>query len=317
MKKNDKFRIAVLGIGGVGGYFGGKLAARFADSAEREVIFIARGDNAKVISRNGLKIITPEGEEIAKPKIVTDDPRQIGVADIFLICTKAYDLAESINKYRASIGEGTVILPLLNGVDHAAKIKEIVPAAEVWNGCVFIVSRRIAPGVVKVDSDIRLFQFGSPDGTPEKLENFEKILQEAGIDAELSADIDRTVWEKFIFISSLATLTSYLDTKIGGINASEENRRVLAALVAEVTALAAAKKINVADNIAETTLRRIKSAPGDSTSSMHSDFMKKGETELETLTGYVVREAKRFDLPVPVYEKLYRELRQRNQAAMP
>lgn len=313
MTENDKFRIAVLGIGGVGGYFGGRLAARFAGSDAVEVFFIARGENEKAIKANGLKIVTPEGEELANPKAVTNDAKEIGAVDVFLIGTKAYDLEESIVGFKDCIGGNTAVLPLLNGVDHAGKVKEIAPRAEVWNGCVYIVSRLASPGVVRVDSAIRLLQFGSPSGgARQKLERFEILLKEAGINAELAADIDKSVWEKFIFISSLATLTSFLDTNIGGVNASDENQKILAELVGEVTALARAKKINVAENITEMTLNRIKFAPADSTSSMHSDFLKKGRTELETLTGYVVREAKSLNLPVPVYEKLYAELRKRN-----
>jgi 2-dehydropantoate 2-reductase len=311
MAENDKFKIAVLGIGGVGGYFGGRLAARFNGSGAVEVFFIARGENEKAIKSNGLKIVTREGEQLARPATVTNEAREIGAVDVLLICTKAYDLEESIVKFRDCIGENTAILPLLNGVDNAEKIRKIVPRADVWNGCAFIVARLNSPGVVKVDSEIRLLQFGSSESAREKLEGFEKLLKVAEINAELSGDIDRTVWEKFIFISSLATLTSYLDTNIGGINASDENRKLLAELIAEVTALAAAKNINVAESIAETTLNRIKSAPAESTSSMHSDFMKKGRTELETLTGYVVRESNRLNLPVPVYERLYAELRNR------
>lgn len=309
---NEKFRIAILGIGGVGGYFGGKLAAHFADSEEIEIIFIARGENAKTIHLKGLQIVTNSESFQAKPHLVSNEADEIGIVDLFLVCTKAYSLEESIIKFRECLGEKTVILPLLNGVNHAETIKKIVPNVEVWNGCAFIVSRLIEAGVVKIESEIKLLQFGSFDGTKEKLEKFEHLLQSAGIDAELSADIDKTVWEKFIFISSLATLTSYLDTNVGGVNSSIENQNLLTQLIEEVTSLAKAKKINVAENIAEFTLNRIKGAPAESTSSMHSDFMKKGQTELETLTGYVVREGKMLNVATPLYERLYGELKQRN-----
>lgn len=308
----EKFRIAILGIGGVGGYFGGKLAVHFADSEDVEIIFIARGENEKAIKKNGLKVIANPEEFIAKPHLVTNEANEIGKIDVFLICTKAFDLEESINNFKNIIGERTAILPLLNGVNHAETIKSILPDAEVWNGCVFIASRLAEPGVVKVDSEIRLLQFGGFDGAKEKLEKFEKLLKSAGIDVELSADIDKTIWDKFIFISSLATLTSYLDTNFGGINGSPENQKLLFELIKEVTTLARAKKINVAEDIEETTLNRIKLAPPDSTSSMHSDFKKKGKTELETLTGYVVRESKSLNLATPVYERLYEELRKRD-----
>lgn len=311
MKDNSKFKIAVLGIGGIGGYFGGKLAAHFADSESVEIIFIARGENEKAIKNNGLKVITTQEEFIAKPKLVTNEADEIGEVDVFLICTKSYSLEESINKFKTCIGEQMAVLPLLNGVDNADKIREILSETEVWDGCVFISSRLIEPGIVKVESEIKLLQFGSSEKTNPKMEKFAQLLKEAKIHVELSEDIDKKIWEKFIFISSLATLTSFLDTNAGGINSSAENQKLLSDLIEEVTNLAGAKKINVDENIAQIAFDRIKAMPAELTSSMHSDFMKGGKTELETLTGYVVREAKSLNLSTPVYEKLYNELEKR------
>lgn len=307
---SEKFRIALLGIGGVGGYFGGKLAEHFAGSNEIEIIFIARGENAKVIKENGLKVITPESEQNVKPHLVSDEASEIGKVDLFILCTKAYDLTESIEKYRDCIGEETAILPLLNGVNHAETVRQILPNAEVWNGCVFIVARLIEKGVVKVDSEIRLLQFGGV-GNKAKLEKVENIFRSAGIQTELVNDIDKTIWGKFIFISSLATLTSHSDKTIGEILSSNENESLLFELIKEVAKLAQAKKVNVAKNIEELTLEKIRKAPRGATSSMHADFAKGGKTELETLTGYVVKEAEKMNLSVPTYEKLYQELKQR------
>lgn len=306
----DKFRIAILGIGGVGGYFGGKLAAYFADSKTVEVIFIIRGENAKAIKNNGLKVITTNSQLIAKPNLVSNEPAEIGLVDIFLICTKAYDLEASIIKFKDCIGENTAILPLLNGVDNYERILKFAPNAEIWKGCAYIASRLIEPGIVKVDSEVKLLQFGGNGGN-EKLKLFEKLLKSAEINVELKDDIDKTIWEKFIFISSLATLTSYLDTNAGGINSSAENQKLLSDLIAEVTRFAKAKKINVDENIEKTTFDRIKGMPSDITSSMHSDFMRKGNTELETLTGFVVKDSKLMGLATPNYEKLYEELLKR------
>ncbi len=308
---NKKFRIAILGIGGVGGYFGGKLAAYFANSKTVEIIFIARGENAKAIKENGLKVITTHSQLIAKPHLVSNEANEIGAVDVFLICTKAYDLDGSIVKFEDCIAEQTAILPLLNGVDNSERIKHIVQNAEVWQGCAYIASRLIEPGIIKVDSEIKLLQFGSSGGNKEKLKLFEKLLKSAEIDVELKNDIDKTIWEKFIFISSLATLTSFLDTNAGGINASGENLKLLSDLITEVTNLAKVKKNNVDDNISQITFERIKGMNGEITSSMHSDFQKKGKTELESLTGFVVKESESLGLAAPNYQSLYTELKKR------
>jgi 2-dehydropantoate 2-reductase len=309
---SEKFRIAILGIGGVGGYFGGKLAEYFADSNEVEIIFIARGESAKAIAQNGLKIITPENETIVRPHAISENPSEIGKIDLFILCTKAYDLAESIEKYRDCITEKMAILPLLNGVNHSETVQQILPNAEVWKGCCFIVARLVEKGIVKVDSEIRLLQFGSKSAEKSKLEKVENILKFAGIQTEFSDEIEKTIWEKFIFISSLATLTSALDKTKGEILSSNENRQTLIDLIAEVSNLARAKKVNVAENIEELTLEKIQKAPQNATSSMHADFAKKGRTELETLTGYVVNESKLSGSLTPTYQRLYAELLNRN-----
>lgn len=311
MKEKTKFRIAVLGIGGIGGYFGGKLAEYYSDSEDVEIIFIARGENEKAIKHNGLHVITTQEDFTAEPHLVTNEAKEIGEVDLFLICTKAYGLAESINKFSSCITEKTAVLPLLNGVNNSEIIKELVPFAEVWKGCAYISSRLNEPGVVKVESEIKQIQFGGFEGINQKLQSAEQIFKSAGVDIKLKEDIDKSIWEKFIFISSLATLTSFLDTNAGGINRSAENQKLLSDLIEEVTNLAKAKNINVDEDIAQKTFDRIKGMPTDLTSSMHSDFMKGGETELETLTGYVVREAKSLNLAVPVYERLYNELKNR------
>lgn len=303
------FRIAILGIGGVGGYLGGKLAARNAGSGDTEIVFAARGENAKAIEANGLTISTADGESNSRPSLVTDDPQKIGEVDLLVIATKAFDLEESVTRYSKLIGPRTSILPLLNGVDHADRIGAIYPDADVWNGCVFIVARLQRPGVVRVDSEIRLYQFGGVGSDREKLKRFESILRSAGVDSQLSVDIEKTVWEKFIFISPVATLTSAFDSNIGGLLETDEKRSVLESMIAEVAAVARAKRINVGPDIETATLEKIKKAPPGSTSSMHSDFKKGGRTELETLTGYVVTEAAKLGVAVPMYEKFYGELR--------
>ena len=305
------FKIGFLGVGGVGGYFGGRIAERFAGSEEVETVFIARGANADAIRDQGLRIVASEGETLLHPNLVTDDPDAIGEVDLLIVATKAYDLEDSIRKYAPLIGPRTSILPLLNGVDHADTIAGVFPDADDWNGCVFIVARLESPGVVRVENDIRLFHFGSRSGSREKLEKFFRILTDSGIAATLSDDIDRTVWEKFIFISPMATMTSALDVTIGEMR--DAHRDELKAMIGEVAAVARAKGINIPDDVEAVTLEKIGKAPPASTSSMHSDFKKGGRTELETLTGFVVREARKLGVAAPKYEKYYGTMRSGRQ----
>lgn len=312
MDDKSKFRIAVVGIGGVGGYIGGKLAARFDDSEDIEIILIARGENEKAIRADGLKLITTQGEQIVKPKLAT--ATEIGDADLLLLCTKEYDLEETVSALKKSIGERTAILPLLNGVDTAERIARILPSTEIWQGCIYILTRLIAPGVVRESGGICLIYFGNGKEENEKLQFVETLFRQAGIDANLSGDIDAKMWEKFVFISGLAAATSYLNATIGEILGNQEYQNLLDKLLTEIKQLARAKNIDISESAIQQRLDKLGGLPTDATSSMHTDFSSGKRAELESLVGYVVREAKQLNVPTPVYDKIYGELKKKQIA---
>lgn len=306
MNGKAKFKIAVVGIGGVGGCVGGRLAARFENSDEVEIGLIARGENEKAIKANGLKLITPEGEQLVRPNLMTIS--EIGDADLVLLCTKEYDLEETVSSFKNFIGEKTAILPLLNGVDAAERIAKILPETEIWQGCIYIVSRLTAPGVVEKTANVCLINFGSERGKNEKLKRLENIFREAGIEANLVGDVTASIWEKFVFLSGIATATSYLDTTLVGLVNDAENKKLLDVLVGENKRLAAAKNIEVSETGIQQKLEALKDLPPDATTSMHRDYAQGGKAEIESLVGYVIREARKLNVSVPTYELLYAEL---------
>lgn len=299
-------KIAIIGIGGVGGFVGGKLAARFADSETPEIVLVARGENEKAIRENGLKIISTKGEEIVRPKLSSIE--NISNSDLIILCTKEYDLENTISSFKNFIGEKTSVLPLLNGVDITGRIRKVLPETDVWEGCIYIVSRLSAPGVIHETGNVCLVYFGGENSPSDKQKRTEEIFREAGIAAEATAEIEVKTWEKFVFISSLAAATSYLNASIGGVLADENHKKLLADLVAEIKQVAKAKRINFSDEAIEQKFDKLSSLPFEATSSMHTDFSKGNRAEIESLVGYVVREAKKLDVTVPVYEKIYDEL---------
>ncbi|WP_347157308.1 ketopantoate reductase family protein [Pontibacter chitinilyticus] len=313
-KQKETFRILVLGIGGVGGYFGGKLAARYAGDAAVEVGFFARGAHAARIAEGGLQLQTTQGDLVAHPAYVTYDPTALQPVDLLICCVKSYDLEESLQRVQPAIGKSTIILPLLNGVDAPARIAQLFPEAQIWEGCVYVVARLAAPGVVKESGGIGRLYFGAADAAEAKLRQVEHIFQAADFQAEIALDIQQTIWTKFLFISAVATATSYLDTSMGAIVAQPEQKQLLQALLEELQAVARAKGILLPNDLLPTMLSRMASLPYEATSSMHSDFQKGGKTELESLTGYVVREGQRLQVPVPTYARLYAALQQQSQA---
>jgi 2-dehydropantoate 2-reductase len=303
----SKFRIAVVGIGGVGGYIGGRLATRFAESDSVEVVLAARGANAQAIRAEGLKLVTTAGEQIVRPKLAAVG--ELGEPDLIILSTKEYDLEETVASLKESIGERTSILPLLNGVDTKERIARMLPAADVWQGCIYIISRLAAPGVIEETGGVCRIYFGNGSAATEKPRVVETLLREAGIDhAHFSDEIEARIWEKYVFISPLAAATSYLNLKIRALFGDPEHKKLFDELLAEIKQLARAKNIGLSEDTVRESVGKLNHVPFEATSSMHSDFSRGNRAELQSLVGYVVREARALHVPTPVYDKVYGEL---------
>ena len=313
MKLQDKFKIAISGIGGVGGYIGGLLAKKFKDSQEVEIYFISRGENLQAIRHHGLKLMTALREFIVYPKLTTSDPSLIGPVDLLICCTKSYDLEENIRHCSPCIDPDTILLPLLNGVDSRETIAKQYPSNPICDGCIYIVTQLIEPGVVKQSGSICKVYFACNNNTDDRLKKISDLFTSAGINATLAEDIQHEVWEKFIFISAMATLTSYLDCSIGTILADPAKAELVHSLLSEIKMVAENKKISFPFDIVQHSLERMKKVPKETSSSMHLDFQRRKRTEIESLTGYIVRAGKEFSLAVPTYEMMYTFLKNKSQ----
>jgi 2-dehydropantoate 2-reductase len=314
VQNTQRLNIATLGTGAVGGFFGGLLAEKYAGSDIAKIIFITRAATEKIIRKNGLKLISGNDERIVFPDLATSDPENIGNIDLLICCVKSYDLEESLLPLRRCINKDTVILPLLNGVDARQRILKIFPEIEVWDGCVYIVSRLKEPGIVKESGGGHSFYFGSSSAaaSKEKLNEYLRIFKNAGINATLSENIEHTIWEKFLFISSLASLTSYLDKPLGAILEDPEHLEILKGLMQELIEVARAKGIYFPEDVIENRIAKMRTFPYETTSSMHSDFQKGGKTEYRSLTEYVVRTGKELKIKTPLYSMILERLLKKN-----
>ncbi len=305
---NKKTRIIVVGIGGVGGYFGGLLAKEYSNSTEVEIIFIARGEHLKKIKSDGLKIIKGDTEFTVHPFLATDNFAEAGPADYIIICTKNYDLEETIEQLKPCLQNDTIIIPLLNGVDSGQRIKAILPDVTVSEGCAYIVSHIKSPGVIENLGNMQKIFFGLDNTSDERFLMLEKIMQKAGIDATFSKEISTIVWTKFIFISAIASATSYYDKTVGEV--AEKHEDVLFNLIEEVKQIALTKNIPIDKDITAKVLHRLKNVPFNNTTSMQRDFKSnKPHTELESLTNYVIKTGQALNIPTPTYQKLFEELK--------
>lgn len=301
-------RIGILGLGGVGGYFGGLLAKAYSKSNEIEIIFIARGETQKVVSQSGLKIITDENESFVFPSIVSNDPKIIGKLDYLICATKTYDIEESLLSLKKCITKNTIILPLYNGVDAPDRICDLFPENEVLQGCVYIVSMIDSPGVIKKIGPYEKLFFGSQTASISKLKALQSIFVKASIESYLVDNIEETVWEKFIFISALATATSYLNQNIGEIIENQKSRAIYLELLNEITMIAAVKGLKLPEDIIFQTIMKLEKSPKEATSSMHRDFSAGRKNELSSLTQFVVNEGLKYEIETPTYQKVVDKL---------
>jgi 2-dehydropantoate 2-reductase len=303
-----KTRIGILGMGGVGGYFGGLLAKAYANSETIEIIFIARGITQKEIATHGLKILSDDAPQIVFPAIVSDQPDVIGKLDYLLCATKTYDLESSLLSIAKSITKNTIFLPLYNGVDAPERIATLFPDNEVLQGCVYIVSMIVSPGVIKKIGPYEKLYFGSDSAAVGKLKNLQTIFKNASIESYLVPNIEDVVWEKFVFISALASATSYLNQNIGEIISSSSSREVYVALLNEITMIAAVKGLNLPNDIIMQTILKLEKTPQDATSSMHRDVMAGRSFELASLTQFVVNEGLKYEIETPTYKMIFDKL---------
>jgi 2-dehydropantoate 2-reductase len=302
-------RIAVLGIGGIGGYYGGKLALAYAGSGRHEIIFIARGDHLSAIRKTGLRLITPGGEYNTVPTVATDDPKEAGLLDLVLFCVKSYGLDDAARMIAGSVHKGSVILPLLNGVNIAERLKTFLPECAVLNGCVYIGASIEGPGVVQHKGGTGQLIFG-PDRNEdvEKFRDIETLLKEAGIPAELTKDVAVPVWTKYIFIDPLAGVTALLGKSFGAILENEGDREMLAGLMKEVENVARAKGVNFPEDIVKVSLQKAAGFPYATKTSFQLDYEKGRQTELDIFAGYIVKAGKELGIATPIHEKIYGDL---------
>ncbi|HZD26509.1 MAG TPA: 2-dehydropantoate 2-reductase, partial [Alphaproteobacteria bacterium] len=195
-------KIAVMGAGGIGGYYGGRLAA-----AGEDVAFIARGAHLQAMQRDGLKIISPLGDAHIQPVTASDDPAGIGPVDIVMFCVKLYDVEQAAELCRPLVGPDTAVISFLNGIDSEDRMKPILGAGHVVGGVAHIPSNIREPGVIEHKARLAALQFGEDDGAESpRLKAFLAVCRNAGIDARIAPDIRAAIWNKFVMLASFAAV---------------------------------------------------------------------------------------------------------------
>ena len=285
-------RIVILGSGGVGGYFGGRLAAAGSD-----VTFVARGAHLAALRRNGLKITSPRGN-LHIPEIKTAETiRDIETADLVLVGVKLWD-TESVAASLKPIAErGAAIISFQNGVQKDDVLRNYVPADAVMGGVCYIAAAISEPGVIGHTGTMQRLVFGEYGGRKSgRGQAFLAACQTAGIDAELSDAIEQLIWEKFVFLVGLSGMTSKFGTPIGPIRENREKRAMLLEIMREVVAVGLAKGVPLRPDFAEDCLAFCDTTM---TSSMQVDLDRGNRLELPWLSGAVVDLGAQLGVPTP------------------
>jgi 2-dehydropantoate 2-reductase len=299
-------RIAAMAAGAVGGYFG----ARMAD-AGHDVFFIARGAHLAAIKNSGLKIESVHGDlHLPKPN-VTDDPAKVGPVDIVLFAVKLWDTEQAAEAARPLMAPDSRLITFQNGVDSLDRVSAVLGADRTVGGATYIATTIAAPGVVKHSSQFARMVVGRPDKKPDaKLQAFVDAAKAAKLDISLSSDIERELWQKFIFLTAMAGSTASLRSAIGPIRADPELRAFFRALMEEAFAVGKAKGVALDHAYIDERMAFVmdKVEPGMKASMAH-DLERGNRLELDWLAGKVRALGRQYGIATPASDTVYTVLK--------
>jgi 2-dehydropantoate 2-reductase len=289
-------KIAVMGSGGVGGYFGARLAMGGTD-----VHFVARGAHLAAMREHGVAV---EGgpEPIRVPKVkASENPAEIGAVDLVIFAVKLWDTEDALKLIRPMVGPATTIVSFQNGVLKDEYLTAAYDPKQVMGGVSYVATTIDRPGVIRQTGTMQRLVFGEFDGkSSPRAEAFLAACQAGGINAEISPDIRRAIWEKFVFLSALAGATTTMRKTLGPIRDNPQTRAFLLDLMREVVAVARAEGVNLPADYAEQRFALAESLPVDMTSSMHHDLERGGRLEVPWLAGAVVAIGNKHGVPTPL-----------------
>ncbi len=297
-------RFAIYGAGAVGGYFGGRLA-----QAGEDVTFIARGKHLQALLKEGLRVDSINGDFVVSPVTATDDPAKIGSVDVVMVGVKTWQVPGAAEAIRPLIGEGTLVLPLQNGVEAPARLAEILGRGHVCGGLAKIFSFIAGPGHIRHSGVDPYIAFGELDNQlSARVENLLRAFKRSGIKAEIAPDITAALWAKFLFVASWGGIGAITRAPIGVIRSVAQTRGMLERSMQEIYAVARALKINLEPGTVSASMAFVDTLPPGGTTSMQRDIAENRPSEIDSWSGAVVRLGREAGVSVPIHEFVYNSL---------
>jgi 2-dehydropantoate 2-reductase len=297
-------RVAIFGAGGVGGYYGGRLAQTGAD-----VTFIARGEHLRAIQRDGLRVYSIAGDFHVKPAHATDDAGTIGTVDVVIVALKTWQLAVAMPACARLLGPSTLVVSLQNGVEAPRLLAAQFGDERVLGGVAKIFSAIEAPGCIRHAGGAAVIEFGRLDNRlTEDVTRLRDLFVQAGVNVKIPPDIDVALWEKFLYVVPLGGVGAVTRAPVGIVRSHSESRQLLEEAMREIWRVARARGVGLADDLVARGLKFVDGHPPGATTSLQRDILGGRPSELEAWSGAAVRLGAEARVPTPVHGFLYASL---------
>lgn len=308
----NKKHIVVVGLGGVGGYFGFKINQVNETSGKYTVSFVARGETYNKVKENGLVLLSSEHpNDRTHPNVIVENINDIKNPDLVLICVKEYDLENVCRQLKEVITEDTILLPMMNGADIYDRIRKIIPNHIILPTCIYVASHIKERGTVEHKGKAgRMIVGRDPEHFSNDITWITELLQESKIDFDFKDNSLTDIWTKFIFIASFGLVTAKHNSSIGTVCADEQQKNEATEIMKEIKQIADQKQIHLSEDIIEKTFEKASTFPFETPTSLQLDIHSgKKDNELELFAGAVLKFGTEVHVDTPFTQKIYNEIK--------
>jgi len=308
-----KLNVCVIGVGGVGGYFGGKLAHTFPPNLDFsvDIFFVAREKHLEAIKKNGLILKSPEfGSMTCKPRFATERISDLPEIDVFLICVKGYDLMDVATSVRDRIKEKSAMIAPLNGADIQERLRDKIKTGIILPTCAYLSSYIEEPGVVVHIGNPGRMIFGRDPDHPDHIPHeIFRLFEKASMIYEWQDDAAPAIWEKYIFIASFGLISARYNRTLGEILEDNSLKKKVIGIMNEIQSIALRRNIRLPDGIIDLSLKKAGMFPRNTQTSLQRDIhQKRGKSELELFGGTIINLGEKLGIPTPTTQEIYQEL---------